>query len=191
MSDSVGTGKAVLKLYSAAYPDIAANEVVEKIEGRGREPLFVLAYTPEFCGFVDWRGGAFYPIGGEKPVDDIFELRCFCNTFELRWVREGDTNQGRAILLYDSESGADLSLQNVECEEGDVHIEGGQYLLWGRGTKRQGMVRLFEHRIGELPVPIGVKEKDRVFLTFVEYFKPDRYGNMTFLAERLTGLTVQ
>lgn len=191
MSDSARTGKAVLKLCSVAYPDITADKVLEKIKERGREPLFMLAYTPEFCGFVDWRDGAFYPIGGEGPVDDIFELRCFCNAFELRWVREGDTSRGRASLLYDSESEADLSLQSVECEEGDVHIERGQYLLWGRGTKRQGMVRLFEHRIGELPVPIEVKEKDRVFLTFVEYFRPDRYGNMAFLAERLTGFTVQ
>ena len=64
----------------------------------------------------------------------------------------------------------------------------GRYLLWGQGRKRGETVRLFEHRVGELPVPAEVKEDDRAFLTFLEYFRPDEYGNMTFLTERLTGL---
>lgn len=88
-------------------------------------------------------------------------------------------------MLCDSESG--LSLPGAKCEDGIQALE-GEYLLWGQGERRGETVRLFEHRVGELPVPLEVKKGERVFLTFTEYFKPDEYGNLAFLAERLTGL---
>jgi len=193
-------------LYALYYPTISAFEAMKGIGGDAERP-FVLAYTPDFCGFVDWRKGEkdevrkFFPLdkgkneGEDEAIENIFELRCFCNTFELRWVREGSENKGRAVLL--SESLSESPLQGLE-EKKDILALDGRYLLWGRGAEqqgaerqgaeRQGTVRLCDHRIGELPVPLEVKKEERVFLTFTEYFKPDEYGNLTFLVERLTGL---
>ena len=188
----------ILYMYPPSYPAISASEAMKRVTEIGGDAVrpFVLAYTPDFCGFVDWReaegdeDGKFLPLDkgkadGGKAIENIFELRCFCPAFELRWVREGNTEKGKAVLLCDSESG--LSLPGAKCEDGIQALE-GEYLLWGQGEKRGERVRLCDHRIGELPVPLDVKKKGRVLLTFTEYFKPDEYGNLTFLAERLTGL---
>ena len=181
-------------LYTLSAPDVSAFEVmkqvsearkqVKRIGGDAVRP-FVLAYTPDFCGFVDWRvaegdeDGKFLSLNGGKAIGNLFELRCFCPAFELRWVREGSENKGRAALLSES------PLLGAE-EKKDISAFDGHYLLWGRGIERQGTIRLCDHRIGELPVPVAVKRGERVLLNVVEYFVPDEYGNLTFLAERLT-----
>lgn len=175
-------------LYALSYPTLSAFEAMKGIGGDAEWP-FVLAYTPDFCGFVVCGDDAFCSLGEKKPVENIFELRCFCPTFELRWVREGSENKGRAVLL--SESLSESPLQGLEEKKDikkDILALDGRYQLWGRGIERQGTVRLCDHRIGELPVPVAVKRGERVLLNVVEYFVPDEYGNLTFLVERLTGL---
>ena len=82
-------------LYALSYPTLSAFEAMKGIGGDAEWP-FVLAYTPDFCGFVVCGDDAFCSLGEKKPVENIFELRCFCPTFELRWVREGSENKGRA-----------------------------------------------------------------------------------------------
>lgn len=181
-------------LYTLSYPAVFAFEAMKRVKGIGGDAVrpFILAYTPDFCGFVDWReaegdgDGKFLPLDkgkadGGKAIENIFELRCFCPAFELRWVREGIGEVGRAALLSES------SLQG-SGEKKDISALDGHYLLWGRGTGHQGGIRLCDHRIGELPVPVSLEEDERVLLSVVEYFVPDQYGNLTFLAERLTGL---
>ena len=147
------------------------------------KPLFTLAYTPTFCGFLKSNR-----LNADGKLDtlkkgsiipaDIFELRCFCESFELRWVREGET--GRAVTLREEETDGQ--------SEPKFFKRSGQYILWGKGDE-QG--RLFEHRVGELPVPpdVSISEGKRACLTFVEYFREDKYGNMAWHSERLTGIT--
>lgn len=183
--DSRKSGMRRCGVCRESYPGLSVDDVLKKIKDLSQKPSFALAYTPDFCGFVVCGDDAFCSLGEEKPVENIFELRCFCKAYELRWAREGNTGKGRAVLLCDSESG--LSLPGAKCEDGIQALE-GEYLLWGQGERRGETVRLFEHRVGELPVPLEVKKGERVFLTFTEYFKPDEYGNLAFLAERLTGL---
>lgn len=176
-------------LYALSYPAGSASEAMRQVKEVGQDTVrpFVLAYTPDFCGFVDWRedegggDGKFLSLDEGKTIENLFELRCFCPTFELRWVREGSREEGRAALLSES------SMQGAEGKK-DISALDGRYLLWGRGVERQGAVRLCDHRIGELPVPAAVRKGERVLLNVVEYFVPDEYGNLTFLAERLTGL---
>ena len=44
----------------------------------------------DFCGFVDWRedkgggDGKFLSLDEGKTIENLFKLRCFCPTFELR-----------------------------------------------------------------------------------------------------------
>ena len=180
-------------LYALSNPAVSASEAMKQVKGIGVDAArpFVLAYTPDFCGFVDWRkgegdeDGKFLSLNGGKVIGNLFELRYFCPAFELRWVREGIGDKGRAALL--SESLSESPLQELEGKK-DIPAFDGHYLLWGRGIERQGTIRLCDHRIGELPVPVAVKRGERVLLNVVEYFVPDEYGNQTFLAERLTGL---
>jgi len=135
-------------LYTLSYPAVFAFEAMKRVKGIGGDAVrpFILAYTPDFCGFVDWReaegdgDGKFLPLDkgkadGGKAIENIFELRCFCPAFELRWVREGSGEVGRAVLLSKS------SLQGTE-EKKDILALDGHYLLWGRGTERQEAVRL-------------------------------------------------
>ena len=148
-------------LYTLSYPAVFAFEAMKRVKGIGGDAVrpFILAYTPDFCGFVDWReaegdgDGKFLPLDkgkadGGKAIENIFELRCFCPAFELRWVREGIGEVGRAALLSES------SLQG-SGEKKDISALDGHYLLWGRGTGHQGGIRLCDHRIGELPVPVS------------------------------------
>ncbi len=184
-------------LYTLSYPVVSASEAMKRVTEIGGDAVrpFVLAYTPDFCGFVDWReaegdgDGKFLSLDkgkadGGKVIENIFELRCFCPALELRWVREGAGEVGRAALLSESLQ----QLPKCEGKAEEAQALDGHYLLWGRGTEHRGAVRLCDHRIGELPVPVPVKRGERVLLSVVEYFVPDQYGNLTFLAERLTGL---
>jgi hypothetical protein len=49
---------------------------------------------------------------------------------------------------------------------------------------------LFDGRIGSLAMPAkaaGFTKDSRVVLEYVEYFKPDRFGSLIFIDERLKG----
>ena len=202
----------------------AVKKAIACSRGKDDKPLFILAYTPAFCGFVMPSDGGLVALEGPKKnkfnVNDVFELRCFCEDFELRWVRGGEEGKGRAVILSEKEldglrtsqpAGKSFNLfgwtkglapffppkETSTRDEGErPHMceffkRPGQYILWGKGAKRDGGIRLFEHRVGELPLPPGVSvsEGKRVCLNFVEYFQEDKYGNMTWHSERLTGLS--
>ena len=160
----------------------AIKKAIECSRGKDDKSPFILAYTPTFCGFVSPSDGGLVALEGPKKdnfdVADVFELRCFCEDFELRWVREGKS--GRAVTVTEEEPG--------DQNNPKFFKRPGQYILWGKGAQRDGSIRLFEHRVGELPVPIPVNQGERAYLSFVEYFREDKYGNMAWHSERLTGL---
>ena len=136
-------------LYALSYPAVSASEAMRQVKEVGQDTVrpFVLAYTPDFCGFVDWRedeGGGdrkFFSLNGGKTIENLFELRCFCPTFELRWVREGTGEKGRAALLSES------SMQGAE-EKKDISALDGRYLLWGRGVFHFSIFSPFSLDIG-------------------------------------------
>lgn len=142
----------------------------------------ILVYTPDFCGFVRLDGETLVRLedGAEVPAADVFELRCFDEDSELRWVRE-NSDGGQAVMLSEAPT-----------EEGSFYKRSEHYLLWGRG-RAEGEVgaRLFEYRIGTLAVPVEVHSGERVYLEFDEYFKPDEHGNMVWQTERLKGFSVE
>lgn len=182
-----------IDLYRGELGPIEGAEACERAAAlAGGRPLYILAYTPGFCGFVTLKDGALVALDGPKRdkfrASDLFELRCFCDLFELRWAREGE--RGRAVVLRDAERGAPGQIEGLEMSrsEGAFFKRTGRYVLWGKGT-RGGGTRLFEHRVGELPVPIEVPDKGRVQLGSIEYFREDGHGNKVWYAERLTGLS--
>ena len=170
-------------LYCGVAGGVTALDAARALTG---DDAFILAYTPDFCGFAVFQDGKLSTLDGEGiEPESLFELRCFRQDRELRWVREGET--GRSVTL--SETPLD-GLTPVA-----FYIRSGRYLLWGKGARRGDVTRLFEHRVGELPVPAVVEEKlepgGRVWLSFDEYFSPDEYGNLVWRLERLKGLEAE
>ena len=192
MPDEKDTGGLTAsKLYRCPLDgakDITAPEALSKLPN-GCSP-FCLAYTPDFCGFVTYRDGKFTSMDGKDIAPEtVFELRCFCEDFDLRWVRDNADGTGGAVIISEKQF---EGYEEVPCE---FFKRQGRYLLWGKGAKRGDLTRLFEHRIGELPVPSGIEEKlkagGQVWLPFDEFFSPDEYGNMVWRLERLKGLETE
>ena len=195
-------GLTVSKLYRCPLDgakDISALEAVNRLSD-GHLP-FYLAYTPDFCGFVSCQDGKLSSLDGESIAPEtLFELRCFCKDFDLHWVRKAADGTGNGVLFSENPiegwKQEPVIEQTKDGKNEPVKFlkRSGRYLLWGKGTERGDRVRLFEHRIGELPVPAEIEEKlnrgDHVWLSFDEYFSPDEYGNMVWRLERLKGLNV-
>ncbi len=174
-------------LYTSTTSGVTAPETVKGLKG---DDIFILAYTPDFCGFVTFQDGNFTSMDGKEIAHEaVFELRCFCEAFDLRWVRDANDGKGNGVIVSEKQ------FEGCEDVPGEFFIRSGRYLLWGKGTERGGRVRLFEHRVGELPIPAEIEEKlnkgSRFWLSFDEYFSPDEYGNMVWRLERLKGLEVE
>ena len=139
---------------------------------------FLLVYTPTFCRFATFDGENIV-VSSEKEklnCDHIFELRCFCEEYELRWVRE--ESNGKAVLLSDKKH-EDIMYSEESIQY--VFSRTDQYLLWGNNKSTgNGETELFDHRIGSLRVPIETQKK-RIYLHFKEYFKEGCYGNLICL----------
>ena len=119
-----------------------------------------------------------------EATQDVFEMRCFNENFELRWVRNSH-NIGEAVILTESQT-----LQNMEMESiGEFHKRSSQYLLWGTAKEIDGKICLFEHRVGKIEIPLNLEQGEKVSLNFDEFFSPDPdHGNMIWRFERLKGL---
>ena len=175
------------ELYTKEAEGVSAIDAANLYLSKGIGTLF-LAYTPDFCGFVKCSADNFISFDGRIiPEDTVFELRCFCDDFELRWVREGDT--GRYVII------SPKKLDGLKILSSEFQKRSGRYLLWGKVLKRDDIVYLFEHRVGALALPddikVGLQEGGRVWLKFDEFFSPDDYGNMVWRLEMLKGLEVK
>ena len=171
-------------LYRFVNDEITALDALEKVLALPSAPV-VLAYTPARCCFARFKDGKIMPLERDINADDIFELRCFCEDYELRWVREGSKTTGKAVLASDSQHDlVGFSLEKIPY----AFARADQYLLWGKKKDvQEGETVLFDHRIGYLRVPIKAQE-ERVYLCFKEYFRQDGYGNFALKMERCLAL---
>ena len=141
-----------------------------------------LIMTPTACELCAWRGGKFE--GGK--IEQAFEVRAFCNDWELRWIREG--TDGVATLLSEEPISA--------CgwsEPSKIKLEGTldrSYLLWGEreGTSQSsGWTTLTNGRTGPINVPVG-NCTSRIQLEVREYLARFEDGNVCVFDQRLMGL---
>ena len=183
-------------LYTASCDDVTLDDALEKLNGLTSDKLTLLVYTPSFCGFAHLNDRKIVALKTEPDVKnkDIFELRAFCENCELRWVRENDDGKGRGVLI--SEKEFRFGEEKVEAHDKCFPLQ-SEYILWGRkkadvlsnADAEQKTIKLFEHRIGELLVPLPKSGSgDRVCLRCTEYFSADEYGNLNWRTERLVGL---
>ena len=130
-------------------------------------PIYGFAYTPSDCRFfeIDADGIPRYSDGGELDLDQAYEMRIFCNAWEMRWRRNGhgarlavisDVPLNRCAFIASADDGL--------IEPLSVLSQTGRYLLWGE-----------------------LADAENKYLTTKEYFKKGEYGNWVFHTERLTG----
>jgi CRISPR-associated protein (TIGR03984 family) len=182
---------------------VTAKEALKKAFS-AKNDIFTLIYTPKFCGFASYYKEELASLSGGEKLGDVFEIRCFCKDYELRWVREAFSDTGTAIVLREKDEnpswtdtlrGFFSQPHNSESKKEITCFLPGQYLLWGKiAAFDQNSATLFDHRVGKIKIPIAsdmqknIKEGLHVILTYKEYFRRDSYGNLIFFAERLTGM---
>ena len=179
-------------LYRTNHDGLTAVSAIETLTENAPGNPYIIIYTPTHCGFAYWKNGAIIPLKGDSDVKDIFEVRAFCETYEIRWTRENDKDTGRAVLLSEKEP-----VRFSATKTQSLLALAGKYLLWGAVSKKtqedmSGGIpcsALFEHRTGEILIPLPhPQEGQKASLRFKEYFSPDQYGNLILQGERLTGL---
>ena len=154
-----------------------------------------LLYAPAACEFA-WIAPdgkpEFAPASRLGRLDTVFEARAFCDAAELRWVRTGAGRGDAALLSEGTLEVAWPERSTLAVEKLDL-ARGG--ILWGRFHGKQAgadWVELAEARIGCLAVPwdaaADAKSTPWFRLTSVEYAAPMTDGNMSVIAERLTGI---
>lgn len=179
-------------LYSKIHDGLSATSAIETLAEDAPENAYLLVYTATHCGFACWENGAIIPMKADSGVKDIFEVRAFCETYEIRWTRESDKDTGRAVLLSEKEP-----VRSPATQTQSLLALAGKYLLWGAVSKKMQenmscgtpCSALFEHRTGEMVIPLPhPQEGQKASLRFKEYFSSDQYGNLILQGERLTGL---
>lgn len=123
------------------------------------------------------------PEGSPRLADGAnpYQMRLFNPSAELRW----EDRPGEGRMHWIREAGA--------APDGWVERE-PEYprLLWGTvtATLEAGWCTVFEHRVGELDVPVTEPELlplgSRLALYAVEYEIVDEHGNVSVVGERLT-----
>lgn len=151
-----------------------------------------LVMTPNTCRFMALRNGVLEP--SSFDLSGAFELRLFCDAWEMRWVRDGLTGE----LCVISER-ADLKLSRPWAEDDQIACVGEpakrEYLLWGErdpaAKARHGSgsdwVVLTSGRTAALEVPTA-EQGARYCLQAREYMASFAHGNVAVFEQRLTGI---
>jgi CRISPR-associated protein (TIGR03984 family) len=153
-----------------------------------------LIYAPRWCGFAKLTGGKLSDSAGPVP-NDVYEVRAFNRTAELRWLKDPTSANGTGNAAILCETEVELPNWVQTSREVDQLEPAGTYLLWGEGAAAKnapaGWSALGTARIGALPVPLaGVGTGARVLLHAVEYIAEDAFGSAFVCEERLTKLTI-
>lgn len=154
-------------------------------------PIVGFTATPQHCRFfkVGFDGTAVYADGSSVVLNEAFDMRVFCKSWELRWRRDG--REARIALLSDVPFDFE-NLRHIGVGEGKVEpVQKSEnaYLLWGEHCEGapKSWSRFSSQRIGKLDVPVE-STATRVALGATEYFRRDIFGNWVFMTERLSGL---
>ena len=152
--------------------------------GGAPDAVYGLVMTPTACELCVWRGNRFE--GGGKTIGQAFEVRAFCDDWELRWIREG-TN-GVATLLSEKRISADGWSEPSKIKLEDTLDR--SYLLWGQrknASRGSGWTTLTNGRTGPIEVPVG-NCTSRIKLKVREYLARFEHGNVCVFDQRLIGL---
>lgn len=185
------------RLYVASKrcdPQNIHDEVADLVKAV-EEPLG-LVMTPNACGLCAWRSGdasGKVCFEGDMALDEAFEVRAFCEHWELRWVRDGCDGVGTLM----SEDSCRLSGWNDSAEIPLAGVLDRHYLLWGEvgtnpsTTPPHGWLTLGSNRTGPIPVPLPSARQNagnRIQLVAREYLAEFTHGNVCVFDQRLLKL---
>ncbi len=193
MSEREQNGAVALRIEKLGTGDIDVEEFLACAASRfdGTSPV-ALVFSPSWAGFAsfDTSGKFAFPPKASVILRDIFEVRIFNGKGEARWVRHGDASGKGSGVFLDEDVCPNNDSVGVAVKE--------SYVLWGTVTQEQKhddalWLRLFEHRTGDLFVPLmGERSKKAsgnvVVLETRVYFGVDpaeKHGNLSVLGERL------
>lgn len=194
--------KPIEKLYGQQAANIELDAVIQAFrQTQGSVPIIGLVYSPQHCCFVRLDGdGAIEAYQGKSPLDieltTIFEARLFTPEAELRWLKTGPEQQGRAVVIAESEMAELEGFHALEQAFKQAFSPVEQtYVLWGEADPKSPSLAndwslLATARIGRLPVPL-IGKGDYAVLNSLEYLDCDDYGNSYIAQERLIGVSWQ
>ena len=154
------------------FEGIRANDALNKLCD---EKFYCLVYSPDFCGFLT----------PDKVLNlnNVFEIRCFNENFELRWSKNAQET-GNAVIISEEQKFRGFDMEAA----GNFYKRSSRYLLWGTSREINGKIYLCDYRIGEIEIPLKIENGKKVFLTFDEFFSAEpKHGNIIWSFERLTG----
>ena len=159
------------------------NALVLALPSEASDDTYGLIMTPTDCELCAWRSGQFE---GGNIIEKAFEVRAFCNDWELRWIREG--TDGIATLLSEQQISACgwTELSKIKLED----ILDRNYLLWGQreaDSRGSGWTTLTNGRTGPIEVPVEGCTS-RMQLKVREYLARFEHGNVCVFDQRLIGL---
>lgn len=191
--------KLIEKLYGQQAANIELNAAIQAFrKTQETETIIGLVYSPQHCCFVRLHGeGAIQAYKGKSPLtltlDGIFEARLFTPEAELRWLKTGPEQQGRAVIISERELAPPSGFSEVDQYFKQAFSSMEQsYVLWGEADQQspalaEGWSLLATARIGRLPVPVN-GSGEYVTLSSQEYLDCDDFGNVFVAQERLTKL---
>lgn len=155
-----------------------------------------LFYSPTRCrmGLLHPDGAPSDELGQIFPLFDVFELRAFHPTMELRWLHN-KAGLGRAAILGEAPKTAAPQDWTTLTAKPYLDTIDQHYLLWGTAEAShdlaQGWTRLRERRIRPLLAPFKAAPGQRVKLDAKEYLADgDEDGNVVVIEQRLIGLSL-
>lgn len=148
----------------------------------GNKSARVIGYSPINCSFVH--------ASNIRDIDEsTFELRAFCEVWELRWLKNADGGKA-AVWTH-----CDVFPNGFAADDKrSIHVKAmdNQYVMWGKVSSLEnqadGYCNLTSPRIGNLKIPFVGQVGEQLVLKTWEYFRTEEYGNVVFAGERLCGV---
>lgn len=129
---------------------------------------------------IGWSGRSAGFVTG-SPSPDLFEMRAFDGSNELRWYRSPD-GSSRTVLIRETEKPTGEGLPF------EARITGARMIVWGTGT---GQRSVRSRQVGELVTPVEVPAGAQLVIDVVEYIgRHPESGTAVVIEERLCGVRV-
>ena len=101
------------------FEGIKANDALNKLSD---EKFYCLVYSPDFCGFLT----------PDKVLNlnNVFEIRCFNENFEMRWSKNSHET-GNAVIISEEQK-----FRDFDMEQPAIFINAQANIFYGEYQER-------------------------------------------------------
>jgi CRISPR-associated protein (TIGR03984 family) len=183
---------------SYSYASLGTLPIAEALRRFGHEGfIHVMGRRAAGFGTINAQGQAMLDerVLTDPDLEEVFEIRAFSNSVELRWLKDGMT--GTAVLISDSSEVGSVADASLRWETVKVlQAIDTKYFLWGASDgPTEATVgaapwsSLFDSRIGVQTIPGSHAAGTRAVIRAIEYLTAeDEYGNAAVTEERWCGI---